>query len=148
MTFDGQPRQSAPAGWYPDPAGPASIRYFDGSQWTQHISPVHLAPPAPWNQPAYPVPVPPVGSDPRDAMHWMLPLGRTGQSITAGYLGLFGLFIWPLAPFAIGFGIWALAASKRTGLHGRGRAIFGIITGVVGTLIGASVLVTTAMRGY
>jgi len=41
-----------------------------------------------------------------------------------------------------------LAASKRTGLHGRGRAIFGIITGVVGTLIGASVLVTTAMRGY
>jgi Na+/H+-dicarboxylate symporter len=93
------------------------------------------------------VPVASVGSGPRDAMHWILPIGRTSQSIAAGYLGLFGLVIWPLAPFAIGFGIWALAASKRTGLHGRGRAIFGIITGVVGTLIGALLLVSSALRG-
>jgi hypothetical protein len=147
VTFTGQPQQSAPAGWYQDPAGPASLRYFDGSQWTKQTSPVQSAPPAPWNQPIYQVPVTPVGSDPRDAMHWMLPIGRTGQSIAAGYLGLFGLLIWPLAPFAIGFGIWALAASKRTGLHGRGRAIFGIITGVVGALIGAVVLVSTALSG-
>jgi hypothetical protein len=148
VTFNGQPQQSAPAGWYPDPAGSASVRYFDGGHWTQHLSSAQFAPPASWSQPVSPVPVPPVGSDPHDAMHWMLPIGRTGQSIAAGYLGLFGLLIWPLAPFAIGFGLWALAASKRTGLHGRGRAIFGIVTGVVGTLIGATVLVTTAMRGY
>lgn len=29
---------SAPAGWYPDPAGAGRMRYFDGAQWTDHVS--------------------------------------------------------------------------------------------------------------
>lgn len=28
-----------PAGWYPDPANPASLRWWDGSQWTDHHAP-------------------------------------------------------------------------------------------------------------
>jgi uncharacterized protein YxjI len=27
-----------PANWYPDPAGRHELRYFDGSQWTDHVS--------------------------------------------------------------------------------------------------------------
>ena len=32
-----------PAGWYPDPAGPApdgrpQLRWWDGAQWTEHTS--------------------------------------------------------------------------------------------------------------
>lgn len=30
---------SAPAGWYPDPAGSRSARYWDGQRWTQHLKP-------------------------------------------------------------------------------------------------------------
>ncbi len=28
-----------PAGWYPDPSNSAQQRYFDGTQWTQHVNP-------------------------------------------------------------------------------------------------------------
>jgi hypothetical protein len=35
----------APAGWYPDPDGSGAQRYWDGSAWTQHLSPD--APPTP-----------------------------------------------------------------------------------------------------
>lgn len=27
-----------PAGWHPDPQGQAAMRYWDGSQWTEHVS--------------------------------------------------------------------------------------------------------------
>jgi Protein of unknown function (DUF2510) len=30
---------SAPPGWYPDPQQPATQRYWDGYQWTQHTAP-------------------------------------------------------------------------------------------------------------
>lgn len=30
---------SVPAGWYPDPQDPASIRWWDGAQWTSHVQP-------------------------------------------------------------------------------------------------------------
>jgi hypothetical protein len=29
---------SAPAGWYADPAGRYELRYWDGAQWTEHVS--------------------------------------------------------------------------------------------------------------
>jgi hypothetical protein len=29
---------SAPAGWYADPAGRFELRYWDGGQWTEHVS--------------------------------------------------------------------------------------------------------------
>jgi hypothetical protein len=28
----------APAGWYPDPTGNARVRYWDGSEWTDHTA--------------------------------------------------------------------------------------------------------------
>ncbi|WP_277949586.1 DUF2510 domain-containing protein [Cellulomonas sp. WB94] len=72
-------------------------------------------------------------SGPSDAVHWMLPVGRSWQSITAGYVGLLSLGIWVLGPVAIWLGIWAILKA-RTGGHGRGRAVFAIITGTLGTL--------------
>lgn len=32
------PTGSAPADWYPDPTGKARIRYWSGSEWTDHTS--------------------------------------------------------------------------------------------------------------
>ncbi len=29
---------TAPANWYPDPSAPHQVRYWDGAQWTQHVS--------------------------------------------------------------------------------------------------------------
>lgn len=80
------------------------------------------------------------GADPRDPLHWVLPVGRSWQSIVAGYLGLVGLLVWPLAPFAVWLGIWALQKARTSDGHGSGRAWFAIVTGVIGTAIGVYVL--------
>ncbi|MFP5489452.1 MAG: DUF2510 domain-containing protein, partial [Acidimicrobiia bacterium] len=29
---------AAPAGWYADPSGRFELRYWDGGQWTEHVS--------------------------------------------------------------------------------------------------------------
>ncbi|MCP2369790.1 hypothetical protein BJ978_000466 [Agromyces terreus] len=53
--------QSSPPAWYPDPAGSGHLRYWDGTQWTEHLAPMPvaaLAPaPAPEPEPA-PIPAP------------------------------------------------------------------------------------------
>ncbi|GAB2622053.1 hypothetical protein Aab01nite_76840 [Paractinoplanes abujensis] len=78
-------------------------------------------------------------------MHWLLPTGRSWQSIAAGYLGLVGLVVWVLGPFALGLGIWAVVRSAREpGVHGRGRAVFGIVAGAIGTLMTLVVLQSVA----
>ena len=38
---------SIPAGWYPDPAGGAGKRWWDGSIWTANLQEPEVAPPAP-----------------------------------------------------------------------------------------------------
>ena len=148
-------------GWYPDGVTPGVERWFDGTTWHEVTRPV--APPttgqpyASWGQaygptgqsspPAGQWPAgPPSGQPeswfalgPQDAAHWLVPVGRSWQSITAGYLGLFGLFLFVTAPLAVWLGIWALQVAKRGG-HGRGRAWFGIVTGVIGTGLGIWVL--------
>jgi hypothetical protein len=73
-------------------------------------------------------------------MHWLLPTGRTWQSIAAGYVGLFALVIWPLGLVSAGLGVWALVESARTGRHGRGRAVFGILAGTVALFALAAVM--------
>ena len=37
------PPTGFPAGWYPDPFGAPADRYYDGRQWTNHMS-GHFAP--------------------------------------------------------------------------------------------------------
>ena len=135
---------TAPAGWYPDPHLPATLRYFDGAQWTHHL--------APMQQPAYPQPMfpaqrapEPSGAHPSDPVHWLLPTGRTGASIAAGYVGLVALFLWAFGPIALGLGIWAWRTSGVDGkAHGRGRAVFAMIAGAFGSIAGLLFLANTS----
>ena len=67
----------------------------------------------------------------------LLPVGRSGWAIAAGYLGLFSLVILP-APLALIISIIAMRDIKKsraatTPKYGMGRAVFGLIMGVLGT---------------
>ena len=72
---------------------------------------------------------------PRDLERFLTPAGRPASAIAAGYLGLFSLL-----PF---FGIFAIIAgvvaqrTLRRNPHvlGRGRAWFGLVMGLVMTLV-------------
>ncbi|MCU1592513.1 MAG: hypothetical protein JWP11_3769 [Frankiales bacterium] len=119
---------TAPPGWYADPHDSRQVRWFDGAQWSSHVSP---APGSAYTTPAY---APRTGEHPDSPAHWMLPLGRSWQSIAAGYLGLFSILLIP-APFALGMGIWGLVVANKEGSHGRGRSIFGVVAGALGTLV-------------
>jgi hypothetical protein len=33
-----QPESTVPAGWYADPSSRYELRYWDGNQWTEHVS--------------------------------------------------------------------------------------------------------------
>jgi hypothetical protein len=80
---------------------------------------------------------------PRDAsatqgLQWLIPIGRSGWSIAAGYLGLLScipIVGIVLGPLAITMGILGLQhASRNPALGGRGRAIFGIVLGTLNFL--------------
>jgi hypothetical protein len=141
-----------PAGWYDDPQEPTStVRYWDGSTWTEHVAPrAQVAPTPPGHSypgnvwPQSPAPhgsMAGIGEEPSDALHWVLPTGRSWQTIAAGYVGLVSLFTFFLGPVAIALGVLGLRAASRQGSHGRGRAIFGIVSGCIGTLIAIVILV-------
>ncbi len=87
--------------------------------------------------PAMPVPqamppaAPAIGDDP--AMRMLLPVGRSGWAIAAGYLGLISVLGLP-GPIALVVSIVAIVDLRRPGKkRGWGRAIFGLIMGLLGT---------------
>jgi len=139
------------ADWYQDPSTPAQWRYWDGEAWTSHVAPAHAAAPPPAVAPAK------VGASPSDPVHWLVPTGRSGESITAGYLGFFCLFlaIFGIAPWAgffilpiVGLTLWlAIRALRKasTGGHGRGRAVFGIVGASIAGLSALFSLTLTVM---
>ncbi len=76
-----------------------------------------------------------------------MPVDRPLSAIAAGYLGLLSL-LPGFGVFAIGFGIRALVVLRdNPELSGRGRAIFGIVMGVLGTLLYGAMIVAMSM-GY
>jgi Domain of unknown function (DUF4190) len=80
-------------------------------------------------------------------MRMLLPVGRSGWAIAAGYLGLFGLVVLP-APLALIISIVAIRdirKSKGTASpkYGMGRALFGLVVGVCGT----GILLTLLLNG-
>ncbi|HEY2589736.1 MAG TPA: GYF domain-containing protein [Tepidisphaeraceae bacterium] len=65
------------------------------------------------------------------ATRWLLPVGRSGWAIAAGYLGLLSVVMFP-APFALICGILAIRdIRKDPRKHGMGRAIFGLVMGAL-----------------
>lgn len=72
----------------------------------------------------------------------LLPVGRSGWAIAAGYLGLLAVLMVP-APVALIVGVIAAVHLRRNPhLHGWGRAVFGIVMGTVGTVMLVAGLVT------
>ncbi len=125
-------------------------------QWVAAGSIEGLLPARSANEPP-PIPPPapqPIGyfappsHQPEDSLgtRMMLPVGRTGLSITAGYLGLLSLL--PIfAPFALIVSMLAIRELRRKPhMHGMGRAIFGLIMGIIFTL-GLILLVGLALSG-
>src|SRR5215831_17354117 len=73
-----------------------------------------------------------IGDDP--GIRMLLPVGRSGWAIAAGYLGLFSVLCIP-APLALIAGILAVREMNRNPKkHGMGRAVFGIVMGTIGTI--------------
>ena len=74
-------------------------------------------------------------SGPDPLMRMVLPLGRSGLAIAAGYLGLFSVLLVP-APLSLLFGVLAVKdIKKHKGKLGMGRAVFGIVMGAVFTIV-------------
>ncbi len=85
----------------------------------------------------------PIGDDPM--MRMLLPVGRSPWALIAGYLGIFSLLLIP-APFAIATGILALRDIKKNPhSHGKGRAIFAIVMGTLGTIVLGMVLLAQVL---
>ena len=83
--------------------------------------------------PGTPQPLAPVPPD--LGMRLVLPVGRSGWAIAAGYLGLFALLLLP-APIALVVSLVAARdLKKHPELHGWGRTIFGLITGFLGSIV-------------
>lgn len=89
-----------------------------------------------------PLPGPGIHIQPDPAMRWLLPVGRSGYAIVAGYLGLLAM-VPVLAQLAVVFGVLAL---RDIGRHpekgGLGRAWFGVIAGGLATLLLVFLLAT------
>jgi len=71
-------------------------------------------------------------------MRVLLPVGRSGWAIAAGYLGLLSvtLIIAPLAIIISVIAIMDIRKSRKTEnrKHGMGRAIFGLVMGLAGSV--------------
>src|SRR5512140_468857 len=68
------------------------------------------------------------------AMRMLLPVGRSGWAIAAGYAGLFAFLVVP-APLALLLGLLAARDLRRhPEKHGWGRTVFGTVIGAAGTL--------------
>lgn len=67
------------------------------------------------------------------ALRMLLPIGRSGWAIAAGYFGLFSFVVVP-APISLLLGIIALRDIKaHPEKLGKGRAIFGLVMGILGS---------------
>ena len=90
-------------------------------------------------------PLPPKLGD--DAMlRMLLPVGRSWWAIAAGYAGLFAVICFP-APIALILGlvaIWDIKSHPEK--HGLGRAVFGLVMGILGSVGLIWVLLGAGMR--
>ncbi len=129
--------------------GTGDLVWTDGmAQWQPAASIPGLLPEQPPStmpptRPAYAGPArPSAGDDPM--MRMLLPVGRSGWAIAAGYLGLLS-FLGIFAPVALVVGIVAVRDIKQhPEKHGLGRAWFGIVMGILGS-IALAVLIGSAL---
>ncbi len=86
-----------------------------------------------------------LGDDP--GIRMLLPVGRSIWAIAAGYAGLFAV-LGCAAPIALVLGIIAIRDIKaHPEKHGMGRAIFGLVMGIVFTIPLIVMLVVFVVQG-
>jgi hypothetical protein len=79
-------------------------------------------------------------------MRMLIPVGRSPGAIAAGYLGLFSVLLAP-APVALAVSVMAIRdIQKHPKSHGMGRAVFGLIMGILGTVGLAIAILTVSFR--
>ena len=110
-----------PPDWYLDPFVPGHVRWWDGHAWSAHSEP------APTPQ-----------AD--ESLRWMLPVGRSGWAVAAGYVALLAMFAWPVGIVSLALGVYALhdIARRAVGpkpVAGRSRAWFAIVVGVAASVL-------------
>jgi Protein of unknown function (DUF2510) len=116
--------------WFQDPSGRYQYRFWDGLRWTDLVA-VN----------GQQLVDGPASANASAGMRWLLPVGRSGLAIAAGYAGLFALIVLP-APLALVLGLLAaLDLHRHPSKLGWGRAIFAIITGLLGTVALAAAFV-------
>ena len=76
----------------------------------------------------------------------LIPVGRSAWAIAAGYLGLFCLCILP-APVAVIISVVAINELRRDkSKHGMGRAVFGLVAGILGCIGGLVILISLVTK--
>lgn len=71
----------------------------------------------------------------------LMPTNVDGVALVAGYLGLAAVTVVG-APFALAAGLWALVRLRQNPTrNGKGRAVFGVVMGVVFSTLGLVALV-------
>ncbi len=91
------------------------------------------APPSAANYPRGAAPQAPVNAN-DDPMRFVLPVNPSGWALISGYLGL-GSALCIFGPFAILTAILAFNEIKKDPTKtGKGRAIFGLVMGIIGTI--------------
>ena len=133
-----------PAGWHPDPYGTHELRYFDGTEWTEHVSDQGQAGTAPAAYPSAPAapPIAPVGPPPGVAA----PAAGSAAAVTAPTFPLSGYSVTTRVLVFLGAGLlifgsflpWVkasigLLSVERTGMDGDG--VFTLALGVAAILV-------------
>ena len=145
------------------PIGPADLVWTAGMPAWQpagQVAGLFAAAPAGGPPPLPPqgVPIgyagpPPYGAHPGQrlgddaAVRMLLPVGRSGWAIAAGYLGLISVLLVP-APLALVCAVLAIRDIRRhPDRHGMGRAVFGLIMGSLFT-IALGVMIVAAITNH
>ena len=132
---------TTPAGWYDDPHDARFIRFWDGIQWSADVAPKVAGPVGDAVSQG-------IDTGPSSVLHYLVPVGRSWQSVVAPYLGLCSLLPVPVICQLLGIGAIVLGVialrRARTGGHGTGRAITAIVLGSIGNIFGAIVLFNIA----
>ncbi len=123
---------------------PGDLAWREGMNSWKTLRELFPGAPMPPPMPAAVYAAPPLGDD--RTMRMLLPVGRSGWAIAAGYLGLFALIIFP-APLALIVSLIAIWDIRRTrgSAHpkrGLGRAIFGLVVGIIGSAALAFILLS------
>lgn len=84
-------------------------------------------------------------------MRMILPIERSFWAIAAGYFGLFSFLVFP-APISLLVSLLAIQDIRKSQgtenvKYGMGRAVFGLIMGVLGTILLLSLFVSPFLTG-